>query len=133
MPDGVISTTPSEFATDVIADVHPDVAEPTTRETPSEISAFIAFRHSVESPWSSFEFSAISYICPPTLTPPAALICSTASSTPFSMCVPYTARLPVIGPITPRVIVPAVSPEGAASVASASVVSAATGVSTASG
>ena len=50
MPEGVIMTVPSELATEVMALVQPEVAEPTTNWIPSEIRAFMALTHSVESP-----------------------------------------------------------------------------------
>ena len=50
VPEGVIMTTPSEFAMEVMAEVQPEVAEPTTSWIPSEISAFMALTHSVASP-----------------------------------------------------------------------------------
>ena len=58
VPEGVIMTTPSEFAMEVMAEVQPEVAEPTTSWMPSEIRAFIALTHSVESPWSSLTSTA---------------------------------------------------------------------------
>ena len=53
VPEGVMSTTPSELAMEVMAEVQPEVAEPITSWMPSEIRAFMALTHSVESPWSS--------------------------------------------------------------------------------
>ena len=58
VPVGVIRTTPSELAIAVMAEVQPEVAEPITSWIPSEISAFMALTHSVESPWSSLTSSA---------------------------------------------------------------------------